>query len=167
MESVMGLFPIDADLSGDLAAYFAPVPSARPGQPAFHPFVWQAFQTDMPPRKCRIVDLRRGLTQERNSPVTQLNTDEYLLESTDQPLQPFRRDGKATRAAIEAWAGKYSIDRQRLLVNANEPAPVAQESQAHARKNLLEMVLNSLSTKDQERVSVPLDVVDKLRRQLL
>lgn len=164
-ETIIGLFPPDAKLTEDLEVYFSPV--KRAGPPAFKQGVWLAFRTEIPADHVRIVDVERGLAQDRLAPVTQLGSNEFLVTRSDQPLPQYLGDGKATRLAIERWAASNQVAMSDLLVQPVTSGVPIETAPVPARRNLLELLLGALDHKDQQRITMPLDIVDRLRRHLM
>lgn len=124
----------------------------------FHPAFWAAFRVPLDESKRRFVSTRvpirfqdTSLDGSDRAGFVEVQR-EYITEADDA----------AVHQRISAWLQTHELDNEAFLVTDNATAPTDLP-----RDDLLGRLLVSLESDELKRMSIPLDVVLKLRRQSL
>ena len=81
-----------------------------------------------------------------------------LIPSTDAPDRHSR-----VLSSIDAWSASSGVDKSRFLIQRTPPAQGRASAAVSLHDNLLDAVLRALSERDLSRITIPLDLIDKLR----
>ena len=126
--------------------------------PRFHPAFWAAFRKPLEGSKRRYVSVgppvRFQDSSEEDEPDGFLEVPKAYIASPDM-------DDDRTSQNVEKWIADNDLQRDTYLASAK---PKLDSGHPH---NLLDRLLLSLDRDDLSRMSMPLDVVLKLRNQAL
>ena len=130
----------------------------RPGSalPRFHPAFWAAFIKGLDPQTRRFISVgpppRFQDVSGEETPIDSTEvTSEYIVGSDD--------DVAVVHRSIRKWLGDNHLDESPFL------AEVASKRPQLPSDDLLGRLLLSLTSEELKRMSIPLDIVSKLRRQ--
>ena len=123
--------------------------------PRFHPAFWAAFRKPIENSKRRFVtDVEPIRFKDVSSHDEELGIEigrEYITGSDSDPSEIQRK--------IEDWLEDHDVDSE-IYLSARQERPAEP-------RDLLDLVLDSLEPSELKRVTMPLDVILKLRRRLL
>jgi hypothetical protein len=157
---VWGLHPAGISIDDDLEKYFRSSAGAPPA-PLVQRFIWQAFKTEIGGDDKRVIDFAEGSFSDVSTPP-QLGPDQFLIERSDQLPPSERLDKLKMYAHISAWLDSKGLKDRGLQVEPVEQAPPA-TSQPMPR-SLLDLILDSLPERDLQKITIPADVIDRLRK---
>ncbi|WP_395944467.1 hypothetical protein [Brevundimonas sp.] len=166
---VWGVVPADAQVSEPYSRYFRTRTSAKPIR--FAPAAWKAFTLPIPE------DRRRWIVDEpsigfadhpaENVPETGYEIERRFIvpEETGGDNEVFKAE---VQASIASWASELQIEvsrfglgRKRVPVSkAQRPATIIAEGGA---ETALDQLIGLLQPAERTRISLPLDVVERLR----
>lgn len=123
--------------------------------PRFHPAFWAAFRKPVEDSKRRyITDVEPIVFRDVSAHDEGFGVEvdrEYIVELDSKPSEVHRK--------IQGWLEDHDVDLETYLITR-------QERPAEPR-DLLDLMLHSLDPSELERVTMPLDVILKLRRRLM
>lgn len=123
--------------------------------PRFHPAFWAAFRKPVENSKRRYVTnvepiVFRDISAHEEGFGIEIGR-EYIIGLDSEPSEVQRK--------IQGWIEEHEVDSEIYLIRRQERSAESTD--------LLDLLLDSLEPSELERVTMPLDVVLKLRRRLL
>lgn len=158
--AIIATMPADAkeDAIDDDAILSGTLRRPETAFPRFHPAFWAAFVKELDPQTRRYVNIGppprfqelSGDTMQSDADATEV-TSEYVVGTDD--------DVAAVHSSIRRWFGANRLDESHFLVEAE-----SQHKQLPS-DDLLGKLILALAPDDLKRMSIPMDIVSKLRRQ--
>ena len=128
--------------------------------PRYRPAFWAAFRKPLDETKRRYISIRAPL---RFVDAAQEERPEGSIEIQREYIVGLEAEPTRVVQQAQAWLASNSDEVEPVQCLADEPSPAA-NLPAH---DLLGRLLLSLDPEDLKRISMPLDIVSKLRRQSL
>ena len=130
---------------------------AATGGPRFHPAFWAAFRVPLDDGNRRFVSTRTPIRFEDLQSLTEGQPAGYV-ELDRRYIAAAECDAGGVQQLIADWLCHCGLDAKTYLVASNAASELP-------KNDLLGRLLMALDTDDLERVTMPLSVIDKLRRQ--
>ena len=161
---VWGLCPADVKPTGDLEALFHQPTAPRP-MPPFKEFIWKAFKKEIFGDNVRVVDF--GAEDFKDGPASDkpLGSKQKIVQRSEQLPPDDRQDREKMISHVSAWLEKNNLTAQGMNTIGPGVASLEQRPASDSgKRSLLTLLLERLSEKDLQRLSFPMDVVEKLRK---
>ena len=156
--TIIAAAPAEEEFSGDVDAMLSLTQRRRPetSSPRFHPAFWAAFIKELDPQERRYVSKGppprfRDLPAETKPSGAIEVAREYIVGTDD--------DVDALHGSIGKWLGENNLDENDFLAN------IASQHKELPSDDLLGRLVTALTPEELKRLSMPLDIVGKLRRQ--
>lgn len=160
------VLPAEIDLSGDLNRYFpkkrAAEPTIAPVIPRYNRAVWAAFSQPATPHAKRYLTFEpvTNFIDSEDMPSVsdaKLVEDEFLVSAV-LAVDPAQRARKIAEN-IDAWSKRHGIPQNLLLASSKN----LQNQAIDEKQSLLDLLLSALSENELKRITLPLDIVTKLK----
>lgn len=124
--------------------------------PRFHPAFWAAFRKPLDESSRRYISVGTPIQFQESSGK---NPPDGFLEVTQNYISNSTMNDDQTLRNAEKWLEENQLQRNVYLINSESKYDFG-----HPR-NLLDRLLFSLEPKELSRISMPLDIILKLRKQ--
>lgn len=163
---VMGIVPFDAILQEDKSVYFSRPDSTSPQRTServnFDRNIWLAFSRAIPPGCVRAISLK-PIVQVLDIPGGTDVTDQYLVPAelvvSNVSLPKYERAENISKNILQ-WATSNKIGLDQIKASFRDV-----EFGERNNGSVLSMLLRSLDESDLRRISLPLDIVEKLQNK--
>jgi len=158
---IPGLFPKDVALEEPTSRYFEFVPPSKSIR--FRPKIWRAFCDKLPEGTRRHLDIfGENFRDLPEADAAAPNT--FPIEPKEIWNQSSYPDRSWVTQSIQEWAKRHSIPLTALTASPSETGgDVRGQTPQHAA-TLLDRICETLDVRDMSRISMPLDIIDRLRK---
>lgn len=156
---VVGVVPASSGAGPETLA----TPPDKANPPRFNPAVWAAFIKQVQPGHKRVVYLEPeisfdDLQSEAATPAgAHIIPEDLTAKGPDESVEK-------VAASIEAWASKLEIPIEKLRIRKRSTTQSCSEAGPSGRRSLLDDLLDALDAQEMRRLTVPLDIIAKLKR---
>lgn len=160
VSSVVGVVPVDADISEDRIDEILDLTRTKPGRSTwqYHAALWTAFRIPLDSSKRRYISIHPPIHFDDTSSEEQ--SPDYIEIKQEDIVGP-DAEGATVNQKIGDWLAEHGLD----------PTPFYRENRARSERlpsdDLLGRLLFALEPEDLERISIPLDIIKKLRSKSL
>lgn len=157
---LIGVLPMAAEVDGDVDGWLESAQGkSAGGAPRYHPAFWAAFRKPLDEMKNRYISTTPPIRFQDTYPE---DRPEGFVEIAPEYIAGAEMDAAAVLANAQDWLEDNALQNTSFL--APSPSSAPSHPHHHQGGDLLERLVRALDANELKRVSLPLDIVMKLRR---
>jgi len=155
---LIGVLPMDAKVEDDVDGWLESAQGkSAGGAPRYHPAFWAAFRKPLDEMKSRYISVSPPIRFQDTFPE---DRPEGFVEIAPEYIADSEMDASAVLENAQDWLEDNELQTTAFLASSPSSSP----SYSHQGGDLLERLARALDPNELKRVSLPLDIVMKLRR---
>ena len=155
---LIGVLPMDAKVEDDVDGWLESAQGkSAGGAPRYHPAFWAAFRKPLDEMKSRYISVSPPIRFQDTFPE---DRPEGFVEIAPEYIADSEMDASAVLENAQDWLEDNELQTTAFLASSPSSSP----SYSHQGGDLLERLARALDRNELKRVSLPLDIVMKLRR---
>lgn len=161
---LIGVLPLDAEAESDVDGWLENAQGkSGSGAPRYHPAFWAAFRKPLDEMKSRFISIAPPIRFQDTFPE---DGPEGFVEVGREYIADSEMDAAEVLENAQDWLEENNLQPAAFLAaSSGDDRRERRGAAAHSGDNLLDRLIDALDQNELKRVSMPLDVVVKLRRQ--